>query len=115
MDSAKVLIPIDLQIEAWELANSALVPESAENAKNYWKSKFKVLTSPYLTADSATTWYWGDFKKDFVWTEVWPMQVLSAPVSHDSSFDNDVKAIFKARAFGGCGALDYRRSFKCTA
>jgi len=115
LNNATLLIPIQLQLEAWQMTNSALVPESAENAKNFFQNKLKIVTSPYVTNDSATTWYWGNFEKDFVWTEVWPMQVLSAPASHDSSFDNDIKAIFKARAYGGCGALDYKHSFKCTS
>ena len=111
-----VLVPKSLEVEALQLANSTLVPESAENAVNIFKGMFNVVTSPYLgTATDSTTWYGGDFKQDFVWTEVWPLQTISARPGNSREFTADIKAQMKVRFFGACGALDFRHVWKCTA
>jgi len=114
-DDVIVLVPKDLQIEALQMANSTLVPESAENAVNIFKGKFKVRTSPYITKQSATTWYWGNFKRSFWWEEVWPLQTMSMKPGHEDEFSRDIKSKFKVRMFGGIGAVDYRYAYKSTA
>jgi len=57
---------------------------------------------------SATAWYLGDFKKQFVYTEVWPLQVFQAKPGNDQEFERDVLFRFKARYYGGCGAVSNR-------
>ena len=110
-----VVVPIDLLVETWQLANSAKVPESAENAENFWKGRFTPLSSPYVTQRSTTTWYWGNFKEDFWWTEVWPLQTIAQAPGHDDEFKKDIKARTKTRFFGNVGAVSYQHSFKSTA
>ena len=110
-----LLVPVDLMEEAWELAFGPEHPETAERARNYWQGKFSPMTSQFITAQSSTTWYWGDFQKDFWWTEVWPLTVLSAKAGHEDEFNRDIKAKYKTRFFGGVGAVDFRHCFKSTA
>lgn len=110
-----VLIPKALDVEASQLANSTLVPESNDNAINTFKGKFEVLTSPFVSQQSATTWYYGDFKEDFWWTEVWPLQTFTQPANNQDAFKFDIKARFKTRMFGGIMAVDFKHSYKSTA
>jgi len=109
-----VLVPADLWVPAQQLAKSTQTPESAENAINVFAGTFTPLTSYYITKQSATTWYVGDFKQDFWWLTVWPLQTLAAKPGSTAEFEKDIKARFKVRFFGGCGAIDYRHSFKFT-
>lgn len=115
MDNLIVLVPADLEVEAWQMAYSTKTPESAENAENFFKGRFNPLTSPFLTSASATTWYWGNFKEDFWWTEVWPLQTIAQMAGTDEQFTKDIKMRTKTRFYGNIMAIDYRHSYKCTA
>jgi len=110
-----LLVPVDLMEEAWELAFGPEHPETAQRARNYWQGKFRPMTSQFITAQSSTTWYWGDFASCFWWMEVWPLTVLSAKAGHEDEFNRDIKAKYKTRFFGGVGAVEYRKVFKSTA
>ena len=115
-DDMIVLLPKSLEVEGLQLANSTLVPESAENAVNIFKGMFKVLTSPYLgVATTSSTWYAGDFKQDFVWSEVWPLQTITAKPGNSREFSADIKAQMKVRFYGACGAIDFKHVYSCTA
>jgi hypothetical protein len=115
LNNAIVLVPQQLERVAWEYANTAKAPATAENADNFYKGLFRVLSSPYVTQNSATTWYWGDFKQDFIWQEVWPLQTIAAPSNHPDSFDRDIKAQIKTRFYGNVGAIDFKHCLKSTA
>lgn len=115
LNNAIVLVPQQLRRVAWEYANTMKAPATAENADNYFKGLFTVLSSPYVTQNSATTWYWGDFKQDFIWQDVWPLQTIAAPANHPAAFDKDIKAQIKTRMFGNIGALDFKHVFKSTS
>lgn len=115
LENTVLLVPQELELEAWQMANSILIPEGSENAMNFYKGKFKVRSSPYLTADSATTWYWGDFKKNYRWVEVWPLQTFTQPPTHEDAFKSDIKTRFKVRYFGTPTFLDVKYVFKSTA
>lgn len=110
-----LLVPFDLNMEALQMQNSTYVPEGNENAVNTWKGAFTPLTSPYVTAQSTTTWYIGDFKEDFIWSEVWPLQTFSAKPGNDREFRADIKSQHKVRFFGQIGSVDDKHSYKCTA
>ena len=110
-----VLTPQELVMESWQLANSTLTPEGVENASNFFKGKYRTLTSPFITRNSSTTWYAGDFKSDFWWLEVWPLQTMSAKPGHEDEFNKDIKSKHKVRFFGGVASIDVKHSFKNTA
>jgi len=56
---------------------------------------------------SATAWFYGDFKKQFVFTEVWPLQTYQLKTD-ERKFKADVIFSFKAGYYGGCGAVSNR-------
>lgn len=75
----------------------------------------RALSSPYLDAaegadqwDDASDWFLGDFKKQFIWKEIWPLQVFRAPAQNEEQFTRDIVARFKVRYYGGLNAIDER-------
>ena len=108
------LFPFDLWVQSAQMVQSTLTPESAEQAKNVFKGLFIPLTSPWLTASNASTWYLGDFKRDFRWSEVWPLQVFTMRQQSDSAFRKDLAAIYKCRYLGNIGATDFRHCVRST-
>lgn len=63
-----------------------------------------VLTSPYLT--DANNWYYGNFKKQFIWSEFWPIQMFFQGPESESAFDADIAFRHKVRYWGGVSAID---------
>lgn len=110
----KGLFPVDLEVRVKQMLQSTLVPEGTENAVNTWKGWFVPLASPYVSAQSTSTWYIGDFPKDFIWSEVWPLQTFTAKPGHEDEFNRDIKSKTKVRFYGEIGAIDDKHSFKCT-
>jgi len=113
--NAILLTPFDLWVEAVQMQKSTLVPEGTENAVNIWKGAFTPLTSPYITAQSTTTWYLGDFRADFVWSEVWPLQTFTSKPGNEDEFNKDIKSKHKVRFYGQVAALDDKHGYKATA
>ena len=109
-----LLVPVSLRGTANRIVNATEFDTGNMTVGNSY-SHLKALASPYLDAQSTTTWYIGDFKRQFVWHEVWPVQVLRARQDSDQAFERDIVARFKARYLGGIAALDYRYVIKCTA
>ena len=69
-------------------------------------------TTPLSTAfidqlKSASAWWYGDFKKQFVYTEVWPLETYQLK-GDERKFKADVIFSFKAGYYGGCGAVSNR-------
>jgi len=114
VDPANVygLFPYELWVEAVQMQKSSLVPEGTENAVNIWKGVFTPLTSPYITAQSTSTWYYGDFASDFVWSEIWPLQTFTAKPGHEDEFNKDIKMKAKVRLYGQIGAIDDKHCLK---
>lgn len=110
-----LLVPVTLWKEARELNESEGNPETTERTKNVWQGMFNPLTSPLITRRSETTWYWGNFKEQFKWMEVWPLQTFSAKPGHEDEFNRDVKVKVKVRMYGGIAATDFKYVFKNTA
>jgi len=110
-----VLVPSDLEVEAWQLANSALTPESAENAANFFKGKFTVLSSPFITLRSATTWYAGDFARAFWWLQVWPLQTFTRKIGNSDEWTRDIKSQHKVRFYGAIAGVNEKYAYKNTA
>ena len=69
----------------------------------------EVLSSPFLDelgAAGRRDWYLGDFKRQFVWTEVWPVQTFLQRSDGPAAFERDVALRVKARYYGGVAATD---------
>lgn len=67
---------------------------------------YKILSSVYIT--NAADWYLGDFKEQFFWQDVWPIQTFTQGANSENGFLRDVVAAFKVRYLGGVGAWDHR-------
>jgi hypothetical protein len=65
-----------------------------------------ILHSPYVDAESLVDWYYGNFQRQFVWTEIWPLQTFTQGKDSEAAFSNDVVMRVKARYYGGISATD---------
>ena len=76
---------------------------------NPYAGMMDVAASPYVDQLKApTAWFIGDFKKQFVYTEVFPLGVFQAKAGNEQEFDRDTIFRYKARLMGGCGAVTNR-------
>lgn len=64
---------------------------------------------------AVTSWFYGDFKKQFVYTEVTPLQIEQQGSESESAFKADVVSKYKVSYFGGCGAVSNRYVVKGNA
>lgn len=67
-----------------------------------------VETSPYIGEVNADDYYIGNFKKQFVWTEIWPLRTAVQGEDSQDGFDRDIVFKVKASVYGGMSALDSR-------
>lgn len=69
----------------------------------------EVLSSPFIDeqgGSAAMHWYLGDFRRQFIWTEIWPVQTYLQRAESSAAFDRDVVLRVKARYYGGVSAVD---------
>lgn len=66
----------------------------------------KVLSSPFVDEVNAADWYYGDFKGQFVWTEIWPIQTFTQGAGSEADFERDVGFRIKVRYYGGISAVE---------
>lgn len=69
----------------------------------------QVLSSPFIDeqgGQAANDWYLGDFPRQFVWTEIWPVQTFLQRAENEAAFDRDVVLRVKVRYYGGISAVD---------
>lgn len=53
-------------------------------------------------ATAKKTWWYGDFKGQFYWQEIWPIQTFRRKMKEtDTGFTRDIVAQFKVRHYGG--------------
>lgn len=91
----------------------ATVPSSSGGTEFYHQNPVsgfvsRVVSSPYVDEINGDDYYVGDFAKQFLWTEVWPVQTFVQGSNSESAFGNDVILRIKARYFGGLSALESR-------
>lgn len=82
----------------------------------------RALASPFLDAaegadqyDDADDWFMGDFRRQFKYKEIWPLQTFRAPAQNPEQFGRDVVAQFKVREYGDVVATDTRWVIKVNA
>jgi hypothetical protein len=71
----------------------------------------EVLSSPFVDeqgGQAVNDWYLGDFPRQFVWTEIWPVQTFLQRNDSQAAFDRDVVLRVKVRYYGGVSAVDTR-------
>lgn len=91
--------------------------EYGESPVNQLLPGLKALSSPLIDyiagvsgsqySDSAD-WFLGDFARQFIWQEIWPIQTFRAMQNDEAQFRRDIVARFKVRYYGGIAAIDHR-------
>lgn len=69
----------------------------------------KVLSSNFIDeqgGQARNDWYFGQFSKQFKWTEIWPVQTFTQDASSEAAFERDVVMRVKVRYYGGISATD---------
>ena len=85
--------------------NSAVVTSRTQN--NVVASRVgAVLSSPFVDEVNDDDWYYGNFKKQFVWTELMPLTVTTQGRDSEAAFERDVALRVKVRYWGGITAVD---------
>ena len=109
-----LLVPSAKLMTAKTLIASAVMLGTYNATPNPVQNDYTIVSSPMLDALSTIIWYLGNFKKQFVWQEVIPFQVLTRKRQGEDSWNRDIVASYKARWFGKCGAKDYTYVVKST-
>jgi hypothetical protein len=80
---------------------------------------FNVISSPFIAASgvvgAAADWYYGNFKDQFFWHDVWPIQTFAQGANSHNAWERDVVAGYKVRYLGGIFAMDHRHVVKVKA
>lgn len=65
-----------------------------------------VLSSPFIDEVDANNWYYGNPKKQFLWTELMPLSITTQGRESEAQFERDVSLRIKVRYYGGLTAVD---------
>jgi len=108
-----VLVPEALRGTARGIVHATEVrqvtAEGEMSVANPFGGMLDVLSSPFIDeqgGSAASDWYVGDFARQFVWTEIWPVQTFLQRSESEAAFERDVVLRVKARYFGGISAVD---------
>lgn len=126
-----LLVPSALYRTAQRIVNATEVRAHTDSAKqetiltNPMKGAYTPLTSPLIhqlqiaagISDSVarSNWWIGDPQKQFIWREIWPIQILRAREDNESAFNSDVVVKVKVRYFGNIFARDNKYFLKSMA
>jgi hypothetical protein len=109
----QMLVPERLRGTARSIVNSTEVTVTAGDAETKFANPvggmLEVLSSPFIDeqgGQAVNDWYVGDFRRQFVWTEIWPVQTFLQKNDSEAAFERDVVARVKARYYGGISAVD---------
>ena len=109
----QILVPEALRGTARSIVQSTEVQLNSVDGEtkvaNPVHNMLDVFSSPFIDEQGGTAksdWYIGDFKRQFVWTEIWPVQTFLQQSESSSAFERDVVLRVKARYYGGVSAVD---------
>ncbi len=109
----QLLVSERLRGTARSIVHSTEIHVSTEDGEtrfaNPVHNMLEVLSSPFIDEQGDTAsqaWYLGDFRRQFLWTEIWPVQTFLQRSESAAAFDRDVVLRVKARYFGGVSAVD---------
>lgn len=106
-----LLVPLTLEVEARKLVTSTGDPDSANRGENVFRNAFSVMSDPGLEANSSSNWYFGNFKRQFIWKWIWRPSVRDIP--GDPRRDIVVEYVYGY--YAAFGAQDYRFAGKSSA
>jgi len=108
-----VLVPERLRGTAKGIVNATEVTHITETGEtrraNPFGGMLEVLSSPFIDeqgGQAINDWYLGDFARQFIWTEIWPVQTFLQRSESEAAFERDVVLRVKARYYGGISAVD---------
>lgn len=109
----QILVPERLRGTALSILNSTEVRVTNDgnetSTANPVRGVAEVLSSPFVDeqgGQAVNDWYIGDFSRQFVWTEIWPVQTFLQRSDSEAAFERDVVLRVKVRYFGGISAVD---------
>jgi hypothetical protein len=106
-DRPIMIVGSTLLATAEKLQKNEYGPNGTANLDvNLARGQFDIVLNPYLSA-SSTDWWYGAFKRQFRWEEVWPLEIFTR-VGQDTEqgFNADVIQQIKCSFYGGAGASD---------
>jgi len=113
MPVKQLLVPEQLRGTALSIVNSTEVDvtngDHETKVANPVRGLVEVLSSPFVDeqgGQAVNDWYLGDFGRQFVWTEIWPVQTFLQRSDSEAAFDRDVVLRVKVRYYGGISAVD---------
>ena len=108
-----ILVPEALRGTARSIVNATevtnITPDGEMQMANPFGGMMQVLSSPFIDeqgGQAENDWYVGDFARQFVWTEIWPVQTFLQRSESEAAFERDVVLRIKARYYGGISAVD---------
>lgn len=109
----QLLVPERLRGQARSIIHSTEITvtrtEQETRFANPIHGQLEVLSSPFIDeqgGQALNDWYIGDFRRQFVWTEIWPVQTFLQRADSEAAFDRDVVLRVKVRYYGGVSAVD---------
>lgn len=109
----QILVPEALRGTARSVVHSTEITVATEDGQTRFANPVsgiaEVLSSPFIDEQGTAAsrdWYIGDFRRQFVWSEIWPVQTFLQQADSEAAFDRDVVLRVKARYFGGISAVD---------
>jgi hypothetical protein len=109
----QLLVPERLRGTARSICHSTEITVSTGSGETRFANPvhgtLEVLSSPFIDEQgggATSAWYVGDFRRQFLWTEIWPVQTFLQRSDSESAFERDVVLRVKARYYGGISAVD---------
>jgi hypothetical protein len=109
----QLLVPERLRGSARSILHSTEITVTNEDQETTFANPVQglaeVLSSPFIDeqgGQALNDWYIGDFRRQFVWTEIWPVQTFLQRAESEAAFDRDVVLRVKVRYYGGVSAVD---------
>lgn len=109
----QMLVPENLRGTALSVINSNEITVTSDANETTFANPVhklvEVLSSPFIDeqgGQAVNDWYLGDFRRQFVWTEIWPVQTFLQRADSDAAFERDVVLRVKVRYYGGISAVD---------
>lgn len=90
-------------------STGSVVLTASNSIPNTMRGVLQPVVSAWVAATKGNAyWLVGDFKKQFYYTEVFPVQVLQRKPGGEDEYKRDALYSWKTRFMGGCGAVTNR-------
>ncbi len=108
-----LLVPESKAGTAYNIFNAGEIRATASSIETMFANPVRsiireVLSSPILDEVDVSDYYCGLFSRQFLWTEIWPIQTFTQAADSEAAFERDVVFRYKVRYYGGISAIDSR-------